>query len=270
MERKLEGSYPIAIFDSGVGGLTVFKHLKNLMPFESTVYLGDTANMPYGNQNKENIIKNTNKNINFLNSFRPKLIVAACGTITSYLPYTEHKNNVIGIIEPSCLEALNQTQNGKIGIICTSSTAKSNAYENTILNLNKSIKVFTQDCPTLAPLIEKNSSNNFSLDIKKAVEIYTKSLVEYNVDTIILGCTHYPIAKNIIQEVVGKNIRLIDSGLATAKFVKNHIESNNLNNSFQNVGNNKFYVTKNANSFVKIANVFLKLDISKNTHEITI
>lgn len=262
---------PIGIFDSGLGGLTLFKELKKIMPHENIIYFGDTARVPYGSKDKEQIKKYTRQDIDFLNTFFPKIKIAACGTITSCLnEMYDDFSSPIGVINPTCLSAISKTHNGKIGIMCTEATKKSKAYDTCLLKLNSNIKVFTQGCPKLVDIIESGKLLEKNQELLDAVNVYVSYLLDCNVDTIILGCTHYPIIKNIIEKVTLGKINLIDSGFETAKFAKEHMMNLSLINDSTTDGYLKFYVSGDTEMFSKTAKIFLGYDISKNVFKINI
>lgn len=262
---------PIGIFDSGLGGLTLFKELRKLMSSEDIIYFGDTDRIPYGAKNEEQIKKCTAQDINFLNTFSPKIIVAACGTVSSYL--TENNFGLtkpIGVIEPTCLSAARKTRNKKIGVMCTEATAKSKSYEKFLMKINPKFEVFTKGCPQLVDIIESGDIFGENFKLLDAVKSYVDSLLIYGVDTIILGCTHYPIIKKIIGEFAGDSVNLVNSGLETAKFVKDYIFKEKLNNDRKSEGFSKFYVSGNKKSFSDTAQIFLGVDISQNVFKINI
>ncbi len=262
---------PIGVFDSGLGGLTLFKALRKITPHENIIYFGDTARVPYGSKDKEQIKKYTCQDINFLNTFFPKIKVAACGTITSCLnEIYDDFSSPIGVIHPTCLSAVNKTQNGKIGVMCTEATKKSKAYDTCLLRLNSNVQVFTQACPKLVEIIESGKFLKTSPELLDAVKVYVGYLLDFGVDTIILGCTHYPIIKNIIEKVSFGKINLIDSGFETAKFVKERMADLNLINDSVMVGYSKFYVSGDIEVFSKNAEVFLGYNISENVFKINI
>lgn len=262
---------PIGVFDSGLGGLTLFKELRKLMPFENIIYFGDTDRVPYGAKSEEQIKKCAAQDINFLNTFSPKITVAACGTISSYLTESNFDSvNPIGVIEPTCLSAAKKTQNKKIGIMCTDATAKSKSYEKCLMKIDPKFEVFTKGCPRLVNIIESGNVSGENSELLNAVKLYVDSLLFYGVDTIILGCTHYPIIKEIIGRFAGNSVNLINSGLETAKFVKDYILDKKLNNNCESDGHAKFYVSGNTKTFSETAEIFLGTDISKNVFKMNI
>lgn len=218
----------IGVFDSGIGGLTFVKELFNLVSNVEVVYFADTLHMPYGNKSKEYIMNRAKIIINFLKSKNSELIVSACGTVSSVLPEFQNYENIIGVVKSSCLKASQITKNGNIGIIATELSIKEKYYEKILLNLNKKFNIYPKACPELAEIIENNnnlSNQNFNY-IKSCISIFA----EKNIDTLILGCTHYPIVKKVIAKIL-KGIKIVDSSIETAKFVSK-ILRNKSNSSF--------------------------------------
>ena len=232
---------PIGIFDSGLGGLTAVKVLKKLMPHEDIIYFGDTARAPYGPKSKEKIIEYASQSIKFLKSFKVKAIVAACGTVSSYIDESSKLKDLYGVINPTCEVAVNSSHNMKIGVMGTSATVKSNSY------------------------LKKHDSGAQLFEILKN---YTENLIYNDIDTLILGCTHYPIIENIISEVIGKSITIINSGAETAKNLKNILNAQNLKSDKKDLGKCTFYVSGDANKFSETAKFFLNCDIKDNTYKI--
>ncbi|MDO4504218.1 MAG: glutamate racemase [Clostridia bacterium] len=255
---------PIGIFDSGVGGLSVLKALKNILKSENYIYFGDTKRVPYGVKSKETILEYAKQDINFLVSKKCKIVVAACGTVSSYLNILPKNSSVdvIGVIAPTCKVAVNSTKNKKIGVMCTEAAAKSGAYKSEINKIDSSCQVFTIGCPKLVPIIETGNIYENNEKLIFAVKKYVDMLLSQNVDTIILGCTHYPLIKDIIKKVSGKDISIIDSGEETAKFVKEYIQKTNLNTKNSKLGKCDFFVSGCENQFSSNAKLFLKEDIS--------
>lgn len=261
---------PIGVFDSGVGGLTVVKAMKSILPDEDIIYFGDTQRVPYGGKDKSTIIRYAHQDIAFLKSMNVKIIVAACGTVSSYLEGLEPETDVIGVIQSTCLAAVSASKNGKIGVMGTAAAVNSKSYERCIINLSPELSVYQQECPLLVPLIEKGYTADSSLELCRAVKSYVEPLIEKNVDTLILGCTHYPIIKNIIQKTVGERITLIDSGEETAKFTKKVLINQNLSLQSQVYGKQKFFVSGDIQNFSKTAKAFLGYDIYKDVKNIDI
>ena len=263
LETKVNKS-PIGIFDSGVGGLTVLKSISEYMPGEDIIYFGDTSRVPYGEKSKEEILKYAVQAINFLKSKGVKVILIACGTVTSYIADIKsivgEEIPIFGIIDAASKGAANATRNGNIGVMCTPVSAKVGLYEKVILGINSGFKVYTLGCPVLAPLIEKGITDESYLQIDLAVKSYVSSLKKHNVDTIILGCTHYPIIKDIIKKYAGEDVILIEPGKELANILKKRFENTGLANSESHKADMHFFVSGNAQKFTKDIENILGMD----------
>lgn len=212
---------PIGIFDSGIGGLTVLKEIIRILPGEDTLYLGDTARLPYGTKSGETVIKYAIENTHFLMRYSIKLLVVACNTASAVSLNVLRKAfslPLIGVIEAGARAAVKATKSGKVGIIGTETTIRSSAYTTAIKGINPDIYTMGQPCPLFVPLVEEGWIDN---DITRSIaERYLTPLKEKGIDTLVLGCTHYPLLKRVIQEVMGGGVRLIDSAEETAFEVK--------------------------------------------------
>jgi glutamate racemase len=248
----------IGVFDSGIGGLTVAKSLFNLLPNENIIYLGDTARLPYGTKSRETVILYSIECLKFLLSKNVKMIVVACNSASSVaVPFLQKitKLPVIGVIDPGSKAATEKTKNSKIGVIGTLGTIKSNAYKKQINKYMKDAEIHSQPCSLFVQLAEDGWTDNKIAEL--TAKEYLSRLKEIGVDTVILGCTHYPILKDTIRKVLGKRINLIDSGEETAKEVKVILEKNNLLNTQKKKGIHKFFVTDFPNKFKQISERFL-------------
>lgn len=254
---------PIGVFDSGMGGLTVVRQLIKFLPKEDIVYLGDTARLPYGNKSKNTIINFSIQNVLYLLKFRVKLIVVACNTSSSFALdklKRAFKVPVIGVIEPGVKKALESTKNRRIGVIGTSATINSNAYQNRIINANSSVRVFAQSCPLFVPLVEEGWLNEkVTFDIIKK---YLSPLKNNKIDTLILGCTHYPLLKSLIKKAMGPGVKLIDSATHVALCVKGLMQEKGISSARKAKGKAKFFLTDEPYRFEKIGERFFgqKLD----------
>ena len=249
---------PIGIFDSGVGGLTVVKQLMNLLPDENLIYFGDTARIPYGTKSKRLIEQYAVEDTFFLMQYDIKLLVVACNTASSLaLPVLKKRLDipVIGVVIPGARAAVNLTNNKKIGVIGTFATINSNAYSVEIKDLMPEAKVMSQPCPLLVPLVEEGWLDDYVtiLTLKK----YLYDLMKEKIDTLILGCTHYPLLEETIRKVVGSDVHLIDSGKETAKAVKEVLMNEAMLNVCGKPGENKFYVSDIPAKFEEIGSRFL-------------
>ncbi len=246
------------MFDSGIGGLTVAKSLFELLPNENIIYLGDTARLPYGSKSKETVILYSIECLKFLLSKKVKMIVVACNTASSVaVPFLQKitKVPVTGVISPGAKAAVEKSKSKKIGVIGTLGTIKSKAYNKQVHKYDKGFEIHSQPCSLFVQLAEDGwTDNEIALLIAKK---YLNGLKEINIDSLILGCTHYPILKKTIGKVMGKEVKLIDSGEETAKAVKTFLEENNLLNKQKAKGRHKFFVTDFPNNFKTISERFL-------------
>ena len=248
---------PIGVFDSGVGGLTVVKELIKQMPSENIVYFGDTARVPYGIKSRETVIRFSIENILFLLKHDVKLICVACNTVSSFaLPVIKNHFRVpiVGVLSPGVREAVYATRNNRIGVIGTKGTVRSGAYETEIKRLKGQVKVFATACPLFVPFVEEGVTEGEV--VASVARDYLKPLKDAKVDTLILGCTHYPILKPVIKKVMGEGVTLIDSAKQVAIEVKNILQHENMLNQ-KGKGKQKFFVSDNPEWFSGLANTFL-------------
>ncbi|MEO8209869.1 MAG: glutamate racemase [bacterium] len=258
MKKITSSRNPIGVFDSGIGGLTVAKSLFDILPNENIMYLGDTARLPYGTKSKETVIKYSVEITKFLLNKNVKMVVVACNTASSVaLPYLRKISRVpvLGVIKPGCKAAISKTNNFKIGVIGTLGTVQSFAYKTQIHKIDINIEVFSKACSLFVQLAEDGWTENKIAEL--IAKEYLSEFKKLNIDTLILGCTHYPILKKIISKVVGKKIKLIDSGEEAAKEVKRILGQENLLNTQKKNGQHKFYVTDFQKKFKEISERFL-------------
>ncbi len=249
----------IGIFDSGIGGLTVLKELKARLPREQLIYFGDTARIPYGTKSKKLVQQYALEDAAFLLQYNVKMIVAACNT-ASAMAIDKLKERldvpVAGVVLPGSQGAIRETQRNSIGVIGTSATINSNAYAKAIKNnASQDIKVFSQACPLLVPLVEEGWLSGQVTHL--TLENYLSDILKNDVDTLILGCTHYPLLHDTIQQVTGPNIKLVDSGTETARFVEEILEQNNLQNKGDKEVDDLFFVSDIPQKFEAIGSRFL-------------
>ena len=255
---------PIGIFDSGIGGLTVVKRLAAILPNENLVYFGDTARVPYGSKSNSTVIEYALQDAKFLTTKNVKAIVVACNTASSVaisILKAKYDIPIIGMIEPGTEFALKITRNKKIGIIGTRTTTDNKAYSKALKKADEKINVFEKACPLFVPLAEEGWTKHKAT--YKIAEEYLKGLKEQNIDTLILGCTHYPILAGVIQGVIGENVKLIDSGIAAAELIKVEIERIGLINNSNSLGSKEFYVTDIPKKFKEIAELFLSSPVEE-------
>ena len=263
----MDRNRPIGIFDSGVGGLTVYRALHERLPNERFVYLGDTARVPYGTKSLATVERYAVENSRFLAAHGIKLLVVACNTASALaLPAIRSAISVpvIGVIEPGSRAAVEVAEGGAIGVIATEATVQSQAYAKAIASIGGASKVIQRACPLFVPLAEEGWANT---DVARIVaRDYLTQFNETNLGALVLGCTHYPILKEVISETVGSEVKLIDSGAATARDVESLLESSDLTHE-DTLGLyeerqlcddlDHFYVTDAADRFAKVAERFL-------------
>lgn len=263
---------PIGVFDSGLGGLTAVKEFSENMPGEDIVYFGDTGRVPYGTRSRETILKYAKQDIAFLKSKNVKMIVAACGTVSSVADGMNLSGDVpfTSVLKPTAAAAAAATKNGKVGIIGTPATIESGSYRHELSVLNSGIQVFEQGCPLFVPLVENGFIDENNKITRLTAEYYLAGMREYGIDTLIMGCTHYPIIKNTIAAVVGKNVSLIDSGRETAIYCRKSMEGRGILSDRTEKGKYSFYVSDTTEGFSKIAGIFLGKNISGEVRRVNI
>jgi len=248
----------IGVFDSGVGGLSCVKELLHCLPGEDIKYLGDTLRMPYGVKTIEELHRCAMDNVAFLQRRGVKLIAAACGTVSSNVPKSHIENlsvPFVDVINPTVMATLKATKTKRIGIIATPATIKANSMGKRLQELDSEVQVIGVACPDFVPLIE---SGHISDDIiRRSAEGYLSEIKDFGVDTLILGCTHYPLISGVIGEIMGDGVTLIDSGRETAIGIKMTLEKLGLLNERQYGGSAEFFVTNNTDAFDGVAKVFL-------------
>ncbi len=252
---------PIGIFDSGLGGLTAAGELARLLPSEHIIYFGDTGRVPYGSRSKETILKYANQDVAFLKSFDLKAIVIACGTVSTVaIEQLKMQNDlpIVGVVEPAAMMAAKVTQNGKVGLIGTSASVNSGAYEKVIASVSLDINVTAQACPLLVPLIEAGRVHEGDCVTETVLSEYLEPMKKAQVDTLVLGCTHYPLLKGMIAKQMGDHVTLIDTGEECAKHVAILLKEQDLLTSHtQTEGKRQYFVSDAPEGFVRTASFFL-------------
>ncbi len=259
----------IGVFDSGLGGLTAVRELNRVMPGENIIYFGDTGRVPYGTRSRETIIRYTKEDIEFLVKQDIKLIIAACGTASSVaLPqlYDKFDVKIMGVLESACNQAVKTTKNKRIGVIGTQGTVKSGKYDEIIHSIEPEIKVFSAPCPLFVPLVENGYAE--SAAARLIAKDYLLPLKKEKVDTLILGCTHYPLLTGVISDIMGEETALLSPGALTACSAKKYLEENRLLSQRGIGGENIFYVSDSAENFASLGSIFLGADIEKQVHMI--
>lgn len=252
---------PIGVFDSGLGGLTAVRRLHEAMPRENIIYFGDTGRVPYGTRSPETIIRYARQDVAFLRTFDLKGIVIACGTISSVALDTlaaESDIPIIGVVWPACAQALRETRNNRVGVIGTPSTIRSGVYERMLLTARPELQVFTRACPLFVPMVENGRVQRGDVVIETLVREYLSELKGQGIDTLILGCTHFPLLRGVISAYLGSSVRLIDSGAAAADAARAMLTP-----AGSGRGHTRYFVSDDPSSFRQLASLFLSEDIAE-------
>lgn len=254
----------IGVFDSGIGGLTVAREIFRLLPNENVIYFGDTGRYPYGPRSPEIVRKFARQDVNFLLEQGVKFIVVACNTASSLaLSYIQRIYNIpmIGVIEPGARGAVDKTNTKRIGVIGTQGTISSQAYDKALRALNGSLKIYSRACPLFVALAEEGYIDQPATQL--IAEDYLKEIKRKNIDTLILGCTHYPLLKRPIAAIMGKDVSLIDSAEETARATQKALNALNLLTLSDSLGKRKFFVSDSPDKFKKVSQLFLGAKIGK-------
>lgn len=272
-EKKELAHAPVGIFDSGVGGLTVAREVMRQIPDERFVYFGDTARVPYGSKSKDTIIRYSRQIIRFLRTKNVKAIVIACNTASALALETVREESdipVIGVLEPGARVAVEATKNKKIGVIGTEGTIRSGMYADFICRLDSAVSVFGQPCPLLVPLVEEGWLDD---PITREVACrYVEGLKRFGIDTLIMGCTHYPLLRSTMRRIMGEGVTLVNPAYETAIELKRLLgEERLLNDGKREPGEAQyeFYVSDLADKFKEFANFILPYDV-ETTKQINI
>lgn len=248
---------PIGIFDSGVGGLTVAKQVIKVLPQEDIVYFGDTARVPYGSKSKETVTKFSEQIIRFLITKQVKAVVIACNTVSSNCYEILQKDfpqlPIIEVVRPGVESCLAVTKNNRVGLLATEGTVASGAYERQLKAANDAIQVFNKACPLFVPLAEEGWTDN---DVtEKTAKIYLAEIMEQGIDSLILGCTHYPMLKTCIGKIIGENVTIVDPAKATALTLKKYLQEHDmLCEEKQGESVKRFYLSDDNKKFNEICN----------------
>lgn len=264
----------IGVFDSGLGGLTCLKELNKLIPNEDVIYFGDTARLPYGTRSRETILQYAAQDVAFVKSKGVKLIIAACGTVSSVLGSGKTSDGDVpftGVLLPAAQAACGLTRNGKIGVIGTETTIRSGAYGKAIRSIRSDISVVGKACPMFVPLVENGYSDRDNPVTKLIAEEYLEPIKKEGVDTLILGCTHYPIIRDIIADYMGESVKIISSGEEAAKFAYNMLTAKDMLTDREETGTNTYYTSDSVTLFEENAKAFLGSErINGNVHKVAI
>jgi len=249
-------SRPIGIFDSGLGGLTVVRAVRRVLPRERIVYFGDTARIPYGNKSPQTVIRFSRQIARFLKGRHVKFLVVACNTASSWALGALRRGSdipVLGVIEPGAHAAVEITRNGRIGVIGTEGTVASGAYPRAIRALRPGMRVFQKACPLFVPLVEEGRVSGPVTD--RVADEYLRPLLRERIDTLVLGCTHYPLLKRVLQRRAGRGVRIIDSAEETARVLKWSLEQIGVLSGAR--GGERYYVSDLSGKFKEHAQRFL-------------
>ena len=256
---------PIGVFDSGVGGLTVAREIMRQIPNEKIVYFGDTARVPYGSKSQETVTRYSKQIVRFLQTHEVKTIVVACNTASAYALDALEKEldiPIIGVVKPGAKVASEVTRNGKIGVIATEATIGSQIYSKYIKEINKDVTIYGKACPLFVPLVEEGLLKDPVTD--EIARRYLAELIDIDIDTLILGCTHYPLIRSTLGRIIGEKVTLVNPAYETAIELKNLlVEKDLLNEETPKLGENQyqFYVSDGAEKFKRFANSIIKYGI---------
>jgi len=259
---------PIGVFDSGIGGLTVLSEIISALPYEDTIYLGDTARVPYGIRSPETVTRYSFESARFLSAKGIKVLVIACNTVSSVsLRDLQAAADVpvIGVIEPGAKAAVASTVNKKVGVIGTSATIQSNSYARAIKALDSSVEVAGLACSLFVPLVEEGWTEGRIVEM--IAEKYLREIRDSGIDTLVLGCTHYPLLKGVLSRIMGNGVTLIDSAIETAKELKAVMGRSSLLKSECADVKREYYVTDSPEKFREVGERFMERELN-NIHKI--
>ena len=263
----------IGVFDSGMGGLTAVRQMIRLLPGEDIVYFGDTGRVPYGGRSVETIVRYARQDVAFLRSFDLKAIVIACGTVsTTALDVLKGENAIpiLGVVQPAAAAVAKLTKSGSIGVIGTKATIRSGAYEAAIRALLPTARLTTRACPLLVPLVEDGRVQRGDPVTERVVEEYLAPVKTAGVDTLVLGCTHYPLLMDVISDYMGEGVTLIDTGEQAAMAVAALLKEQDKLNDPARAGHRRYYASDSAEDFAATAKLFLGKDISDRVERVAI
>ena len=246
---------PIGVFDSGLGGLTAVRQLRRVLPGEDIVYFGDTGRVPYGSRGRDIIVQYARQDIRFLLQQDVKFIIAACGTVSSTYPPEEAARLPVpftGVVGATARAAVDATRNRKIGIIGTAATVRSWSYAAIIRDMMPDVQIFARACPMFVPLVENGRVHRGDVVIETVVKEYLTPLKDAGVDTLILGCTHYPLLEEVIGDFMGPDVTLIDSGAEAANLASTQFDPN------EGTGTTQYFVSDDPQGFDQLAELFLQ------------
>ena len=264
---------PIGVFDTGLGGLTAVRELARLMPEEDLIYFGDTGRVPYGGRSQDTITTYARQDVRFLRSFDPKAIVIACGTVsTTALDVLRRENDipVFGVVGPAVRAAARLAKDGPVGLIGTKATIRSGAYERALARLRSELQVCSEACPLFVPLVENGRFRPGDPVIETVAAEYLAPMKGAGVDTLILGCTHYPLLTDVIGDVMGPGVELVSAGEESAFELKRMLKARELRADERRRGETEFYVSDRVEDFERTASLFLQEDLRHTARRIDI
>ncbi len=257
---------PIGVFDSGQGGLTAVREIQSILPSENIIYFGDTSRVPYGGRSPEILLRYARQDVRFLQSFGIKALLIACGTVsTTALPTLAAENDlpIWGVVTPTCAAAARATRNKKVGLIATAASVRSGAYERTLHALDGNIRVYAKACPLFVPLVENGRFHPGDTVIETVAREYLTPLKETGIDTLMLGCTHYPLLMEIIGEIMGPDVTLINAGAEAARALRSELTAKDLL-AQRAQGVTTLYASDSPGDFAALAGQFLDRPIEKD------
>lgn len=263
----------IGVFDSGLGGLTCLKELNKLIPNENVIYFGDTARLPYGPRSRETVLEYAHQDIAFVKSKNVKMIIAACGTVSSVLGSGKTSDGDVpftGVLLPAAQAACGLTRNGKVGVIGTEATIKSGSYGKAIRGIRPDVSVIGAACPLFVPLVENGFTARDNKVAQLVTEQYLAPIKEEGVDTLILGCTHYPIIKDVISDFMGDSVTLVSSGEEAAKYAYKMLMSKEMLSDREETGTNTYYTSDSIELFEENARAFLGSSLNGDVYKVGI
>ncbi len=255
----------IGVFDSGVGGLTCVSELQRILPHENIIYLGDTARVPYGTRSKETVFEYAKQDIAFLRKHNVKMVIVACGTVSSVMmtyPIFQENELSTGVLYPAVRAACAATDNKKIGVIATSASIKTGGYGKAIREIIPEAKLIGKACPMFVPLVENGYTGENSEVSKIIAQEYLQIMKDEQVDTLIMGCTHYPLLKDVFEEILGDKVRLISASAEAAEYAKDTLIENDLLSDNKGTGSLELYCTDSVELFTENVKTILGSDVN--------
>lgn len=264
---------PIGVFDSGSGGLTAVREIRSILPSENIIYFGDTSRVPYGGRSPEILLHYARQDVHFLRSFDVKALLVACGTVsTNALPVLAAESDIpiLGVVEPACAAAAAATRNKKVGLIATSASVRSGAYERTLAAMDSTITVYAGACPLFVPLVENGRYERGDVVIETVAREYLEPIRGSGIDTLILGCTHYPLLMDLIGEIMGPEVTLIDTGEEAAWELKRTLKAKDLLSDRAQEGTTTLYASDQPEDFGLMAKHFLQEELTSPVLQVNI